>query len=104
MDQSRSNTMNTVKEDGVERSLSRRIAVKIKDGAFFSGYLLLYSWQLCDGFWGEYMSLPFTKVAPFNKAVAAAPRTVGRHGRETVPVIVKFHTTTHQDVFIWRLT
>ena len=104
MDQSRSNTMNMVMEDGVEGFLSGRIAVNIKDQAFFSGSLLLCSWRLCRSFWGEYVSLLFTKVAPFNKAVAAAPGTAGRYGRETVPVVVKFRSTMHQDVFVWRMT
>ena len=65
MDQSRSNTMNMVMEDGVEGFLSGRIAVKIKDQAFFSGSLLFSSWRLWRSFWGEYVSLLFTKVAPF---------------------------------------
>ena len=104
MDQSRSNTMNMVMEDGVEEFLSGRIAVKIKDQSFFSGSLLLCSWRLWRCFWGEYVSRVFTKVAPFYKAVAAAPGTAGRYGRETVPVVVKFRTTTHQGVFLWRLT
>ena len=96
--------MNMVMEDGVEGFLSGRIAVKIKDQAFFSGSLLLCSWRLWRSFWGEYVSLLFTKVVPFYEAVAAAPGTAGRYGRVTVPLVVKFCLTTHQDVFTWRLT
>ena len=49
------------------------------------------------------MYVPFTKVAPFNKVMAAAPGTVSWYGRETVPVIVKFGAITHLDLFAWRL-
>ena len=104
MDQSRSNTMNMVMEDGVEVFLSGRIAAKIKDRAFFSGSLLLCSWRLWRCFWGEYVSRVFTKVAPFNKAVAAAPGTAGRYDRVTVPLVVKFSSAAHLNGFSWRLT
>ena len=55
-------------------------------------------------FWCEYVGVLFRKVAPFNEAVAAASGMAGRYGRVTVPLVVKFCSTTHQDVFTWRLT
>ena len=50
-------------------------------------------------FWGEYVSVPFTKVAPFNEVVAAAHGTDDQYGRETVPVVVKFGSATHLNGF-----
>ena len=73
-----------VMEDGVEGFLSGRIAVKIKDQAFFFGSLLLCLWRLWRSFWGEYMSLPFTKVDPFYEAAALG--TAWRYGQEPVPL------------------
>ena len=54
-------------------------------------------------FWGEYVYVVFTKVAPFNEAMAAACGTVGRYNRMPVPVVVKFAFAMYQDVFMWRL-